>query len=120
MFDSPIDDMSTMDTGPDRRQGAFDLRQHASMYGLIDMSLLWTDFTPLPERPGLLAKRQRKLKRLYLKGKYIYHYRFSYKGQNYKVVEMRNRKFVVNANSKKVYKYRNPHFFTYFQKKFQK
>ena len=88
----------------------------ASMLGRIDMTSLWDDFEPVPERPGRLATRTNQVKKLYKKGKYDFLYYFtSVEGKSYKVIEVKNRNYVLPLSEEKLYSYRNPHLFKYFR-----
>ena len=88
-----------------------------SMLGRIDMAVLWKDFTPLPERPGLPVFEGRLLKSRYKKGSYDYLYDFTGSGGKvFKVVRMGEKNYVVSGKMK-FYHYRNPHFFRYFKKR---
>ena len=49
----------------------------ASMLGRIDMTQVWSDYIPIQERPGVLARSQNRLKKLYKRSKYRYLYSFN-------------------------------------------
>ncbi len=86
----------------------------ASMLGRIDMSSIWDNFVPIPERPGLRLKSS-KLRRRYIKGDYSYLYHFSDNDNYlYKVISVNNKNYVVDPRTRFFYKYRNPHVFKYF------
>lgn len=88
----------------------------ASMLGRYDMGPIWSDFSVLPEKPGLLAKQNKILKKHYDKGDYAYMYHFkSSVGKLLKVVEIKNKLFVFNKEEQRFYNHRSPHFFQYFQ-----
>ena len=86
-----------------------------SMLGRINMGILWNGFNPLPERPGRPALRGRFLKSLYGKGKYDYLYSFiGPDNQEFKVIKIKGRNYVVSMEKTKFYRHRNPHYFKYF------
>ena len=91
-----------------------------SMLGRIDMSRIWSGFTPLPERPGKLALRRRYLRSLYRKGRYLHLYNFKApSGQMFKVLQIRGKNYLLPQEESSAaltfYKYRNPHHFKYFK-----
>lgn len=89
----------------------------AAMLGRIDMRHLWDEFFPLPERVGKPIGKSLDLKRALARGKYRLFYEFlNEKGHRYKVLEIKEKTYVFDDTSKKFYKYRNPHYFTYFKK----
>jgi hypothetical protein len=90
----------------------------ASMLGRIDMTPIWNDFHPLPQKPGRLAKNNKKLKKIYQHQKYSYLYNFKDPlGKAYKVVEIKEKIYVMPLEVERFYKYRSPHFFRYFSPK---
>lgn len=91
-----------------------------SMFGKVDMSKVWSDFTAYPERRGIIHSNQVRLYNKYKKKKYRYLYSFlDPKGTTYTVIEISNKKYSVKDIDRKpvFYKYRSPHLFTYFTKK---
>ncbi len=88
----------------------------AAMLGRIDMRNLWDDFIPLPERVGKPIGKSLELKRALARGQYNLFYEFQNEsGHRYKVLEIKEKTYVFDNTSKKFYKYRNPHYFTYFK-----
>jgi hypothetical protein len=89
-----------------------------SMLGRIDMAQIWSEFTALGERAGLLTNKNEELKKLYKNGKYQYLYHFiDDQGRKFKVLSFDNKIFVKSNNKLQFFKYRNPHFFRYFKKR---
>lgn len=91
-----------------------------SMFGKVDMSKVWSDFKPYPQRRGIIYSNQTKLYIKFKKGKYRFLYEFiDPKGDKYTVIEIAKRKYSVKDIDHKpvFYKYRSPHLFTYFAKK---
>jgi hypothetical protein len=89
----------------------------ASMPGRINMASVWENYHSLPERPGLLAESQDKLRTLWSKGAGQYLYQFQDPtGERYQVVEIENKIYVARLFQEKwlFYSWRNPHYFTYF------
>ncbi|MFW5887507.1 MAG: hypothetical protein ACOCUH_01795 [Bacteriovoracia bacterium] len=89
-----------------------------SMIGHIDMTRLWKNYTPIPERPGKPLKVGFWHKNAYRNNRYRFLYTFL--GQDkktYDVIKIRNRKYVVHPGKKLgFFTYRNPHLFTYFRR----
>lgn len=90
----------------------------ASMIGRIDMSKVWADRRPVKERPGKKAR----IKKLILKNYKLKKYRFLYqftdnKNRNYRVILLKNKKYVVDHKNNLFYKYRNPDLFQFFLEK---
>lgn len=89
----------------------------AAMLGRIDMRSLWADFIPLPEREGRYISSDKHLKKSLSSGNYKFFYQFeNQNGIKLKVLEIKKKTYVYAPSSKKFYKYRNPHYFTYFKK----
>jgi hypothetical protein len=91
----------------------------ASMVGRIHMDTIWEDYLPYPERPGLLAPGQEKLKKAFDKGDYTYFYSFQDPNHVlYQVVEIGDETYAMGKEKgiKLFYKQRNPHYFRYFTK----
>lgn len=88
----------------------------ASMLGRIDMARLWTDFYALPERPGSKVQNSHSyLLKQIQNGKYRYLYNFRSDDQQfYEVLDIEKRTYVYLPSKKRLFHYRNPHFFTYF------
>lgn len=91
----------------------------ASMIGRIHMDSVWEDYTPYPERPGLLASGQEKLSKAFAKGEYKYLYAF--KGPEadiYQVLEINDRNYALSETNglKLFFEHRNTHYFKYFTK----
>lgn len=92
----------------------------ASMLGRISMDQLWDDYEPIAERAGRVVdeKLQVYLAKALSSHEYNYHYHFfDPKGQRFKVVEVNEKVYALNLNSKKFHLYRSPHFFKYFSPK---
>lgn len=91
----------------------------SSMIGRIHMDSIWEDYAPYPERPGLLAKGQEKLKKALVSGDYTYLYSFQDpNAELFQVVEIGGENYALaEKNGIKIfYKHRNPHYFRYFTK----
>ena len=91
----------------------------SSMIGRIHMDSIWEDYAPYPERPGLLAKGQEKLKKAFSAGDYSYLYSFQDpNAELFQVVEIGGENYALaEKNGIKIfYKHRNPHYFRYFTK----
>ncbi len=89
-----------------------------SMLGRIDMAKIWSRFEPLAERPGLRARNNNSLKKLYKSGNYEYLYHFTdNKGHKFKVLTFDGKVYVKADHKLEFFKYRNPHFFRYFRKR---
>lgn len=90
----------------------------ASMQGRIDMADIWSDFKRVPERPGLATPKGARLEKLYKQSKYRYFYRFqAADGKKYDVLDIGGKTHVRDIQSGKFFKYRNPHFFRYFEER---
>lgn len=88
----------------------------ASMLGRIDMAKIWTKFRAVPERPGLAASRSHYLARQYRAGKYDFLYDFkNEEGKVFQVIKIRKKLYVSDREGKFFYKYRNRHYFKYFE-----
>ena len=91
----------------------------ASMIGRIHMDSVWDDYVPFPERPGLLAKGQEKLKKAFETGEYTYLYSFEDPDKKlYLVVQIKGEIFAIGEEKgiKLFFRHRNPHYFRYFTK----
>lgn len=91
----------------------------ASMIGRIHMDSVWDDYVPYPERPGLLARDQKKLSDLFKKGEYTYLYSFKDPAfEVYQVVEILGKNYAIGDKNgiKLFFSHRNPHYFKYFTK----
>lgn len=91
-----------------------------SMFGKVDMSKVWTDFSAFPERRGIIHSNQIRIYNLFKRNEHRLLYEFTDpEGEKYTVIEMYNRKYSVkNIDDVPVFfKYRSPHLFTYFIKK---
>lgn len=89
-----------------------------SMLGRIDMNHIWTDFAPIPERPGFPHSRSSELVKSYKSGNYDYLYHFiDPSGRKFKVLSFDKKVYVKPLNKLQFYYYRNPHYFRYFRKK---
>jgi hypothetical protein len=87
------------------------------MYGRISMDSLWSDFIPLDEVPGNHVKNSIKIESAFRAHKTILLYKFfnSDLQKNFQVVELKNKKYVIDiSNTKNIYYYRSPHIFRYF------
>lgn len=91
----------------------------ASMIGHIDMSSIWRSFREIPERVGpvIEGKISQTLTRSLKDGRYQYLYSFS----DFHVLMMRGKTRVLrelkNGKGYTWYRYRNPHYFRYFEPK---
>ena len=89
-----------------------------SMLGRIDMTTLWQDYNPIPERPGKLITSDTDIKSKYQKNLYTLLYRFQDETKNtFDVLEVNNKNYVKEVGTLRFYKYRSPHLFKYFKKK---
>ena len=91
----------------------------SSMVGRIHMDAIWEDYIPYPERPGLLAAGQEKLKKAFSQGKYTYLYSYQDPtGAVFQVVEIGPAVYAIGEEKglKLFYNHRNPHYFRYFTK----
>lgn len=92
----------------------------ASMLGRIDMASVWSDYQKLPEKPGLEIIKQNKLVSQYKADQYEYLYDFKdNKGFEYLVLKIDETTYSMRfeRGQPKFFKYRNPHYFTYFSQK---
>lgn len=88
----------------------------AAMLGRIDMRHLWDEFIEIPERPGRRVTNKYLLKQVRLKN-YRYLYQFiDASGLLHKVLEIKEKTYVYEPVKKRLFNYRNPHYFTYFKK----
>lgn len=93
-----------------------------SMPGRIDMGRVWEkDYRSYPERAGAEVKDLRllnKIKTAYKKGEWYYLYQFTDdRGQNFRVVEINDRYWVMPLGEIRFFNYRHPDYFRYFVKK---
>ena len=103
---------------PDHQFKALRYFSRISMLGRIDMTTLWQDYTPVPERPGKLITYDANIKIKYQKNHYNLLYRFQDEtNNNYDVLEIDNKTYVKEVGTLRFYKYRSPHLFKYFKKK---
>jgi len=103
---------------PDDQFKALRYFSRISMLGRIDMTTLWQDYKPIPERPGKLIKNDKYIKNKYQKNLYNLLYRFLDETKNsYDVLEIENKNYVKEVGTLRFYKYRSPHLFKYFKKK---
>lgn len=103
---------------PRKKFKALRYYSRVSMFGRIKMDSLWSDFIPLPEVPGKLVKNAKKLINKIGTVPRTILYKFKGKEPNdiFHVIEINNKKYVVDANNtKNIYYYRNPHLFRYFE-----
>ncbi|WP_372651254.1 hypothetical protein [Halobacteriovorax sp.] len=88
----------------------------ASMLGRVNMAKIWSNFTPVPERPGLLVKRSNYIRSLYKKGRYEFLYDFkTLEGETFQVLKFKKNTYVTDKDGVHFYKYRNRHYFRYFE-----
>ncbi|WP_417335415.1 hypothetical protein [Halobacteriovorax marinus] len=88
----------------------------ASMLGRVNMAKIWSNFTPVSERPGLKVKRSHYIKGLYKKGKYTFLYDFTdAQGNLFQVLKFKKNIYVTDKQGEHFYKYRNRHYFRYFE-----
>jgi hypothetical protein len=91
----------------------------ASMIGRIHMDTIWEDYIPYPERPGLLASGQDKLRKAIENEDYTYLYSFKDpESALYQVLEIGDKTYALGEKNgiKLFFEYRNPHYFRYFTK----
>ncbi len=91
----------------------------SSMIGRIHMDSVWEDYVPYPERPGLLAKGQEKLRRAFTEGDYTYLYSYlDPDKRHFEVVQIKGDMFAIGEEKgiKLFFHHRNPHYFRYFTK----
>ncbi len=91
-----------------------------SMFGKIDMSSVWSQYKPVPEKAGYEAKNQAKLLKEYKKDNYEYFYEFDDpRKRNFKVIRINEKVYSMTFKRGKAvfHKYRSPHLFKYFAKK---
>lgn len=88
----------------------------ASMVGRIDMGEIWKDEGYFPEshEVGPPALESHRLFKNYKKGHYNYWYHLD--PPQLKVIEIKNRPYVLDLKNKKFHIYRNPQLFRFFQK----
>lgn len=90
----------------------------ASMTGRIDMTSIWDDFIPYPERPGRPISFDERLRKKYLENQYLYYYYFKDpNGRYFKVINIDDQNYVVPFKGIQFYTYRNRHYFRYFIKR---
>lgn len=88
----------------------------ASMLGRIDMGLLWNEYEPINEAPGLRINNDRAIKRMMALGRYQYLYDFSGpNGADYVVIRIGHKLYVKEEGKENYFHYRNPHYFRYFK-----
>lgn len=89
----------------------------AGMFGRIEMDSLWEEFQALPEVPGKLVRKSRKVYDLYKRDQYkfLYHFKNEDLKKSFMVLELNGKPYVVDIkNPKQIYNYRSPHQFKYF------
>ncbi len=89
-----------------------------SMYGRIQMDSIWTEYKALNPMPGKSVKNPKQLHELYASNNFRFYYNFTglLDKKEYYVVEMNKKVYVVDSsNTNKIYYYRNPHHFKYFE-----
>lgn len=90
----------------------------ASMLGRITMDKIWSDYRPIPEKPGVEITNSAGVLKAYQKGEYKYRYHFiDDKGRKFKVIEVNEEVYSLDIERNKLFSYRNPHFFKYFEPK---
>jgi len=88
----------------------------ASMLGRMDMTDLWSGFSPLSEKPGHLIDNK-ELRKKIIDHDYEFLYSFTDELNNiYQVVRLDDEKYTI-GHDLKIYSYRNPHNFRYFIEK---
>ena len=90
----------------------------ASMLGKIDMSSVWSDFRPIKPRLGAELINYNKHLRKIKDNDFTYLYPFvGFDGKDYHTVSVGNGTYVLSRVKKriKLYRYRNPHYFIYFE-----
>lgn len=107
-----------MDTLNSGLKGYKGLRYYSrySMQGRIEMDSVWTDYLPLPEKPGKKSAKSVALLKKYKAQKFTYLYDFQdqQKG-SFLVVEIDGKSYAVKKeNPKEVFNYRNQHMFKFF------
>lgn len=91
-----------------------------SMVGKVDMGQMWDGYVPLPPEPGRSVRLTARLREALENRLYRYLYNFvGSDGDTYHVLEIGKRSYVVKGltSQPKLFQYRNPHHFTYFQPK---
>jgi len=91
----------------------------ASMVGRIDVATLWAGFRPIAQRPGPQISEAHDLRRKIQEGAYWYYDTFlSQAGETFDVVSIDGRTYCVKNEQGSLifYFYRNPHYFTFFEK----
>ena len=90
----------------------------ASMLGRITMDDIWSDYTPLREKPGVLIKKSEAIWKNYADRKYSYRYHFfDENNRKFKVIEIADKVYSLDLKRKEVFSYRSPHYFKYFRSK---
>lgn len=90
----------------------------ASMLGRITMDKIWSDYSAIPEKPGVMVTKDEALMKAYTQGEYKYRYHFiDDKGRKFKVIEINDDVYALDVEKNKLFSYRNPHFFKYFESK---
>lgn len=88
----------------------------ASMLGRIDMGLLWNDYEPINETPGLRINNDKAIKRMVGLGRYQFLYDFTGpNGVDYIVIRIGHKTYVKEEGGDSYFYYRNPHYFRYFK-----
>ena len=88
----------------------------ASMLGRIDMTDLWSGFSPLSEKAGERVESPELTKKFRM-GDYEFLYSFTSQNQKtYQVVKLNDKNYSV-SKSGEIFTYRNPHNFRYFVEK---
>jgi hypothetical protein len=91
----------------------------ASMIGRIDVATLWDGYRPIAQRPGPQIAESHELRRKIQEGTYWYYDSFlSQTGETVDVVSIDDQTYCMKneQGNQNFYFYRNPHYFTFFEK----
>ncbi len=99
-----------------KSQQAIRYFSRASMIGRIDMAPVWSNHKQMPEKLGKRIKKADDILQSIDQKKFKYRYSFMREGQIYNVFKVQGQKYAIANTSKgrKVYRYRDPHFFRFF------
>lgn len=102
---------------PDPSFDALRYFSQVSMLGKINMTQVWDDYRPYPERPGWKIEADGKLALYYKTNRYRFLYTYKDpKGITYAVIEIDDKKYATTLFRGRVlfFEYRNPYLFRYF------
>ena len=90
----------------------------ASMVGSVDMTKIWSAFSPYPERAGEKIKKSSYLLKRLRDEEYDYFYYFIDPfGRYFRVISIDEKTYVLSLEGEEFYTYRNRHYFKYFTPK---